>query len=573
MSHSNASIGKLSRAISNRLNGVSTPADIYSLAYLARASQKAGKISGANEAIELASNGDSDVAALLGNAFSSIAPAITIKELIDTVTAFGEEALDAFLEHGPIAQNIFDREFETPEGVVRLALAVLDIKPGNKVINLGSGQGHFLEAAAQKCPEAELTGVEINSDALATAKMRSHATGSKISYICEDMFRFYENSIRNSPVDKAFSNYPLGLKTKMLPKTSAYIEKVLKGQDQYRRPLSSDWVFNRLLVDSLKEDGAAVAIMTNGACFNGTDKSVREYFVKNGFIRAIVSLPQGVFAPHSSIMTSLIILCAGGSKGIRFVDATDLGTNDRRSCSIDDAAIETILERLGTDSEKSAFKTIDEITARDFDLFAWRCLEKEIEVPNGIELGSVASIARGAGVRAAELDALVCEEDTGLSYLNLGNISDGCIDDDLPNLSVLDPKLEKYCIDDGDVLISKTGAPFKVAVAEVPQDRKVLANGNLYVLKVDKEKIDPYYLAAFFSSPTGKELLARQAVGTAIPNMPIRALSTIKVPLENAERQKAVADAYLAKTDEIKVLKLRLARARQEITDLFDEER
>ena len=62
-------------------------------------------------------------------------------------------------------------------------------------------------------------------------------------------------------------------------------------------------------------------------------------------------------------------------------------------------------------------------------------------------------------------------------------------------------------------------------------------------------------------------------VGTAIPNLPIRALSSIRVPLEDAERQKAVADAYLAKTDEIKVLKLRLSRARQEITDLFDEER
>ena len=61
-------------------------------------------------------------------------------------------------------------------------------------------------------------------------------------------------------------------------------------------------------------------------------------------------------------------------------------------------------------------------------------------------------------------------------------------------------------------------------------------------------------------------------MGTAIPNIPVRALSEIKVPLEDADRQKAVADAYLAKTDEIKVLKLQLSRARQEIADLFDEE-
>lgn len=303
------------------------------------------------------------------------------------------------------------------------------------------------------------------------------------------------------------------------------------------------------------------------------DRPVREYFARNGFVKAMVALPKGVFAPYTMIQTSLVVLCPGGSKGIRFVDASDLGTNDRRSCSIDEEAIATILERLGTDSEKSAFKTLKEIEARSFDLSAKRYLEKEIEVPNGVELGSVAKIMRGASVRAAELDALVCDEDTGLSYLNLKNISDGSIDDELPNLSSLDPKLEKYCVHDGDVLISKSGAPFKVAVAEVSEGRKVLANGNLYVLSVDREKIDPHYLAAFLSGPTGKELLAREVVGTAIPNLPIRALSSIKVPLEDARRQKAVADAYLAKTDEIKVLKLRLSRARQEITDLFDEER
>ena len=189
-----------------------------------------------------------------------------------------------------------------------------------------------------------------------------------------------------------------------------------------------------------------------------------------------------------------------------------------------------------------------------------------------VNLGSVATITRGASVRAAELDALACEEDTGISYLNLGNISDGGIDDELPNLSSLDPKLEKYCIRDGNVLISKSGAPFKVAVAEVPEGRKVLANDNLYVLEVDRDKIDPHYLAAFFLSPAGKELLAREAVGTAIPNVPIRALSAIKVPLLDADRQKAIANAYLAKTDEIKVLKLRLEKARGEIADLFDEE-
>lgn len=572
LAYDSAQIRELSRSLANRLRGVSSPEGVYSVVYLARSAEEAGCIENAADAIDVASRGDDDIAKILNRCASQLLASSSFAELLHIVSCFKDEAIDAYLKNGPVAQGVFGGANTTPDGIARLAVAILGIEPGEKVVDFGCGQGNFLEMAASECPTAELVGVDVDPSALAIAKIRSRATGSANSYTLDDMFSFYEGNIEADPVDKAFSNYPWGMQTRMFSKSSAYIEKVLRGEDRYKRPLSADWVFNRLLVDSLKDNGAAVAIMSNGACFNGTDKQVREYFVNNGFIKAMVALPKGVFAPYTMIQTSLIVLCAGGSKGVRFVDASDLGTNDRRSCSINEDAIAVICDRLAADSEKSAFKTAAEIATRDFDLSAKRYLDKEIVVTNGVALGEVATIKRGASVRAAELDALVCEEDTGLSYLNLGNISDGSIEDDLPNLSSLDSKLDKYCIHDGDVLISKSGAPFKVAVADVPEGRKVLANGNLYVLSVDREKINPNYLAAFFSSPSGKELLAREAVGTAIPNVPIKALSAIKVPLEDPDRQKAVADAYLAKTDEIKVLKLRLSRARQEITDLFDEE-
>ena len=120
------------------------------------------------------------------------------------------------------------------------------------------------------------------------------------------------------------------------------------------------------------------------------------------------------------------------------------------------------------------------------------------------------------------------------------------------------------------MLLSKTGVPFKVAVAEVPEGRRILANGNLYVISVDKDKVDPHYIAAYLASPTGKELLARITVGTTIPSIPIKSLSTLQVPMADMKHQKEIGTAYLSKIDEIKVLKLRLQQARQEITDLFE---
>ena len=572
MPYADSSFRELCRSIESHVRGAGSPEDVYPLVYLVRSLRDSGFTSSSHKAIEAASRGDEDIAASLELALDRLSPSASLGNLVDAMGTLSKDDLDAYLKNGPANHGMSEAMFATPKGIADLAAAILDIHSDDKVVDFGCGRGTFLETAAEKCPDATLAGVDINRDALSIAKMRSNASGSSVTYIHEDMFRFYEDAVSGEPVDKAFSNYPWGMRTLTLPQSTEYVGRVMRGQERYSRPNSSDWVYNRLLVDSLSENGIAVAIMSNGACFNGMDKPARSYFIKNGFVKAVVALPQGVFAPYTSILTSLVILCPGGAKGVRIVDATDLGTSDRRGCTIGDADIKTILERLESDSEKSTVKTVDELAARSFDLSAKRYLQKEVKVPNGVPLSSVATIQRGASVRAADLDALVCDQDTGINYLNLGNISDGGIDDELPNLSVLDPKLEKYCIRDGDVLISKNGAPFKVAVAEVPEGRKILANGNLYAVRVNRDKIDPYYLAAFFSSPSGKELLAREAVGTAIPNMPVSALSIINVPLEEPERQKAVATSYLAKVDEIKVLKLRLFRARQEIADAFDGE-
>lgn len=35
---------------------------------------------------------------------------------------------------------------------------------------------------------------------------------------------------------------------------------------------SSDWIFNATIIDQMKESGKAVAIMTNGATWNSSDK-------------------------------------------------------------------------------------------------------------------------------------------------------------------------------------------------------------------------------------------------------------------------------------------------------------
>ena len=510
---------------------------------------------------------------LVQEALKAILPNANEKRILAAAEKVSTDDLRTYLLAGPAAGSPMSGECSTPDGIASLVLEILDAKDGDTVVDFGSGAGCFLERAAKSIKGAQFVGVELNRDRVAAARVFAKVSGSNVAYEFEDMFTYFEREVAGDKVDKAFSNYPWGMKARHLKSKSKYLDKVLKGMAEYGRPSSADWVFNRLLVDSIKEDGVAVGIMTNGSAFNGTDVQVRRYFIENGWVRAAISLPAGVFFPWAGIGTTLVVFSHGNTEGVRLVDATDLGTRERRGVTLSEDDVRTIVSRLSENSDRSALASVDELAEREYTLFASRFLQKEIEFANPIVMESVIlDVTRGAGLRAKELDKLACAEDTGIRYLNLANIVDGVIDDELPCLKELDPRLEKYCLKTGDLLISKNGAPYKVAVAEVPNGQKILANGNLYIIKLDTEKIEPYYVAAFLNSPMGKETLARASKGSVIPNLPLSELRMIRLPLESPEKQEHVAVAYRAKLDEIGILKLRLSRARKELVDLFDEE-
>ena len=52
-------------------------------------------------------------------------------------------------------------------------------------------------------------------------------------------------------------------------------------------------------------------------------------------------------------------------------------------------------------------------------------------------------------------------------------------------------RFEKYCIKNNSLILSKNGAPFKIAIADVKAGKKLLANGNLYIIELDESKADP----------------------------------------------------------------------------------
>ena len=153
----------------------------------------------------------------------------------------------------------------------------------------------------------------------------------------------------------------------------------------------------------------------------------------------------------------------------------------------------------------------------------------------------------------------------------LANIQDGIISDELPFLKSMDKKMEKYCIKNNSLVISKNGAPVKIAVASVEEGRKILANGNLYVIELDETKVNPYFVKAYLESENGTIALSRVTVGATLPNIPVDGLKKIMIPCPDISVQNEVAEKYLAKMDEVKILKHKLTRATAELKSIYEE--
>ena len=145
---------------------------------------------------------------------------------------------------------------------------------------------------------------------------------------------------------------------------------------------------------------------------------------------------------------------------------------------------------------------------------------------------------------------------TDTRYLELRGIEDGHVGDDLPYLVDVDASQDRYMLKTGDVVISKVGPNFKIALVEVPEGQRILASGNLYVIRPDPEVIEPLYLKGCLESPQGMKQLKRASSGSSVISLPRAALDSEVLILEHMkaieqDRKKLADLIYVAIYDDL----------------------
>ncbi len=479
---------------------------------------------------------------------------------------FTKETYENYFRYCSLLDSGIKSEYGTPLSVSVLAACALDIHSGEKISDFGSGVGDFLCYASEGCKEASYYGVDINTSAVEISAIRVEILADDAEIEQGNIFEV-DNSRK---FDKIFSNYPFAIPMRSVENQGNQVAELLKEIPDLRKGNASDWLFNAQIIKHLSDAGKAVTIMTTGSTWNLNITGIREYFVNKGLIEAVIALPSKLF-PYHNVATVIVVL-SRGNESVRMIDASDICEKGRRQTDFSKDDIQQIIDLLSEDSEHSVMIDIDTLKKNDYVLNPLRYLDAPIEIKDGVAFGSVIKrITRGAQITAKELDLLVTDEDTGYKYLMLSDIQNGMISDNLKYLDDPDPKYFKYFIGNRNLVLSKNGAPFKVAVAEVGEDEKIIGNGNLFIIELDEKKVNPYYLKAFFDSEMGTMSLQKIAVGAAIPNISAESLKKLIVPVPPIEKQNKIAEAYQAKVDEIKVLRLKLQKAQEAIKNIFEE--
>jgi type I restriction enzyme S subunit len=159
-------------------------------------------------------------------------------------------------------------------------------------------------------------------------------------------------------------------------------------------------------------------------------------------------------------------------------------------------------------------------------------------------IGDICRVIPGYAFKSQDWQAV------GIPVVKIKNIQADCTVDltecDCVPETVLKPKLGKYFLKDGDILVAMTGATAG-KVGRVRTDRPLLLNQR--VAKIEPVDIDREFLWAVVSSQEYQQKFFCLADGAAQPNMSGGQIEGVVVPLPSIDEQRRIAGILSAYDD------------------------
>ena len=386
---------------------------------------------------------------------------------------------------------------------------------------------------------------------------------------------------------KIYSVIPV-FKNSLLEETRRLELNVIHAEDETIRYVKN-------VLEHLEDEGRAV-IWISDILFSNKMKELRKLLCDSGCFKGLMRFPAGEIYPSNLSSSLLIFDKKETSDGFIFVDLCDVEKKEENSSLIYQLGLYPLMDLYNKPLESSfnvpdgivrKVLTYKELEEKDFDFEIKEPFDLEKYLENyepdsevweppmpPLKLSENVTISRGVqdtdNIRSFE----TFNEDAPYFYLNVSDIQNGQIQyENMKKLASKKEYWDKYFLQPGDVLITKTAYPaFKVAIFEGDSNRVIPAS-NLFVIRMnygESCQLNPYYLKLYLESDLGLKYLKSVASGSKLPAISKENLERMTLPYKTEDEQKEIEQEYKDIQKKIKRHLREIDKLEEEIRDLID---
>lgn len=246
-------------------------------------------------------------------------------------------------------------QFRTPRHIIKMMVHLADLQPHDVVADPACGSAGFLVAVEEHIQDFHydwfndnaflehrntrmFNGGEIDPTMIRIGAMNLQLHGIEAPTLI--------NSDSLSKLNEIEEAYTLILANPPFKGSLDYgqVEPSLLHTTKTKK---TELLFLSLILRQLEIGGRGLVIVPDGVLFGSSKahKSIRKALIEDHHLKAIISMPSGVFKPYAGVSTAIMIFTKtgqGGTENIWFYDmkADGLSLDDKRNALIDDTLMD-----------------------------------------------------------------------------------------------------------------------------------------------------------------------------------------------------------------------------------------
>lgn len=311
---------------------------------------------------------------------------------VDSLDMNNRDAMGDVYEYilGKMAASGTNGQFRTPRHIIRMIVELMEPTPQDYICDPAMGSAGFLVEAVKYIKEKHKMAMYDSGGVqhIKTSLINGYDTDQTMLRIGAMNLLLHDISSPNLAWRDSLSEqnedqncYSLIMAN---PPFAGSLDKgnVNKKILAYANTSKTELLFLAQFVRSLEIGGRCASIVPDGVLF-GTSKAhvaIRKEIVDNQQLRAVISMPSGVFKPYAGVSTAVLIFTktnSGGTDKVWFYDmkADGFSLDDKRSAILENDIPDIVsrfhnlkAEEARTRNEQSFFVDVEDIRKNDYDL-------------------------------------------------------------------------------------------------------------------------------------------------------------------------------------------------------------